>query len=134
MTHTPDVLLVAPNPEVAAGIRQRLLDAGMRVTMVETFVEGREQLQALPDLLISEVRLGDYNGLHLALRARSSGIPAIVLGKEDAVTEREAEKLGAMYVPTDGDDRHLTAAIRAAGIRIPTPKVRGRRSATIHAA
>ena len=134
MTHTPDVLLVAPNPDVAAGIRQRLIDAGMRVTIVETFVEGREQLHSLPDLLISEVRLGDYNGLHLALRARSSGIPAIVLGKEDAVTEREAEKLGAMYVPTDGDVRHLTAAIRAAGIRIPTPKVSGRHTTTIHAA
>jgi DNA-binding response OmpR family regulator len=134
MTHTPDVLLVAPNPDIAAGMRQRLLDAGMRVTIVETFAEGREQLQLLPDLLISEVRLADYNGLHLALRARSSGIPAIVLGEADAVTEREAEKLGAMYVPTDGDVRHLTAAIRAAGIRIPTPKPGDQHTTTIHAA
>jgi len=134
MTHTPDVLLVAPNPDIAAGMRQRLLDAGMRVTIVETFAEGREQLKLLPDLLISEVRLADYNGLHLALRARSSGIPAIVLGKEDAVMEREAEQLGAMYVPTDGDVRHLTAAIRAAGIRMPTPKQGDRHPTTIHAA
>ena len=133
MTHTPDVLLVAPNPDVASGMRARLLDAGMRVTIVQTFAEGREQLQLLPDLLISEVRLGDYNGLHLALRARSSGIPAIVLGKEDAITEREAETLGAMYVPTDGDLRHLSAAIRAAGIRVPTPRSK-RRPTTIHAA
>jgi DNA-binding response OmpR family regulator len=119
MTHTPDVLLVAPDPLVAAHTLSQLTDAGLRVTVVETFAAAREQLQSRPDLLISEVRLGEYNGLHLALRARSSGIPAIVLGQEDTVTAREAEKLGAVYIAADADRRGLTTAIRAAGVRVP---------------
>ena len=118
MRQTPHVLLVSPNPDIAAAMRQRLMDADMRVTIVETFAEARQQLGSLPDLLIAEVRLGEYNGLQLALRARASGIPAIVLGREDPVMECEAEKLGATYVSTDGDVRHLTAALRAAGVRI----------------
>jgi len=119
MTHTPDVLLVAPDPDVAAHTLSQLTDAGLRVTVVGTFSAAREQLQSRPDLLIAEVRLGEYNGLHLALRARSSGIPAIVLGREDAVTAREAEKLGAVYIAADADRRGLRTAIRAAGVRVP---------------
>src|SRR6478735_610956 len=119
MTHTPDVLLVAPDPHVAADTLAQLTDAGLRVTVVATFAAAREQLHSRPDLLISEVRLGEYNGLHLALRARSAGIPAIVLGQDDAVMAREAERLGAAYVAPAGEPRRLTTAIRAAGVRIP---------------
>jgi len=131
MTDTPDVLLVSPTADIAAGMRARLTDAGMRVTLVETFAAAREQLQSMPDLLISEVRLGAYNGLHLAMRARASSIPAIILGETDPVTEREAERLGATYVRTDGDLQDLTAALTAAGIRLPSP---GNGHSTIHAA
>ncbi|HEX2462449.1 MAG TPA: hypothetical protein VHJ58_20060, partial [Vicinamibacterales bacterium] len=47
---------------------------------------------------IAEVRLGDYNGLHLALRAKAGNIPALVLGNPDPVLEREAERLGVLYL------------------------------------
>jgi DNA-binding response OmpR family regulator len=121
MTHTPDVLLVAPTPQVAAGTRTRLIDAGMKVTVVETFGDAREQLHDThPDLLISEVRLGAYNGLHLALRAQSSGIPAIILGQDDPVMEREAKRLGATYVEAADDQHRLAAAIRGTGIAVPS--------------
>jgi len=131
MTDTPDVLLVSPTADIAAGMRARLTDAGMRVTLVETFAAAREQLQSMPDLLISEVRLGPYNGLHLAMRAKASAIPAIILGNTDPVTERETQKLGATYVRTDGDLQDLTAALTAAGIRVPSP---GNGRSTTHAA
>ena len=51
-----------------------------------------------PSVLIAEVRLGDYNGLHLALRAKAGSIPALVLGNPDPVLEREAERLGVVYL------------------------------------
>ena len=131
MTDTPDVLLVAPTADIAAGMRARLTDAGMRVTLVDSFSAAREHLRLLPDLLISEVRLGAYNGLHLALRAKASAIPAIILGETDPVTEREVQNLGATYVRTDGDLQDLTTALAAAGIRVPNP---GSGRSTIHAA
>lgn len=118
MTHTPDVLLVTPNPAVAAETLAQLTDRGLRVTVVATFAAAREQLQSRPDVLISEVRLGEYNGLHLALRARSSGIPAIILGEDDETMAREAGKLGAAYV-APGEPRRIAAAIRATGVRLP---------------
>jgi len=48
--------------------------------------------------VISQVRLGAYNGLHVALRARDVGIPAVVIGTPDAVLERDAQELGATFV------------------------------------
>ena len=131
MTETPNVLLVCPTADIAAGMRARLTDAGMRVTLVDTFAAARERLQLMPDLLISEVRLGAYNGLHLAMRAKASAIPAIILGETDPVAEREAQNLGATYVRTDGDLQDLTTALAAAGIRAPNP---GSGRSTIHAA
>ena len=131
MTDTPDVLLVAPTADIAAGMRARLTDAGMRVTLVDSFAAARAHLLLLPDLLISEVRLGAYNGLHLAMRAKASAIPAIILGETDPVTEREVQNLGATYVRTDGDLQDLTTALAAAGIRVPNP---GSGRSTIHAA
>lgn len=119
MTDTPDVLLVSPTADIAAGMRARLTDAGMRVTLVDTFAAAREHLQRMPDLLISEVRLGAYNGLHLAMRAKAAAIPAIILGETDPAMEREAQSLGATYVRTNGDLQDLTAALNAVGIRTP---------------
>jgi len=128
MKSRPNVLLVAPNPRIAANTMAGLTDAGLSVTVVTSFKAGRASLESLPDLLIAEVRLGEYNGLHLALRARSQGIRAIVVGEEDPVTRREAESIGAEYLDDRCDPARLSAAVQAAGIQ---PRGRLRR---IHAA
>jgi len=112
MRFLPKVLLVAPDSRVAAGVLSCLTDAGMTVTVVDNFDAGCQQLSSLPDLLISEVRLGDYNGLHLALRASSLGIPAIILGDDDIVLKREAKMMGAAYLTPDRNQHGLTAAAR----------------------
>jgi FixJ family two-component response regulator len=54
-----------------------------------------------PDLLITELRLGAFNGLHLVVLARSSqpAMATIVLtGVPDPVLETEAKRLGAVYL------------------------------------
>jgi hypothetical protein len=51
-----------------------------------------------PDLLITELKLGEHNGLHLALRARAKSVPAVVIGEPDPVLERDAFQLGAMFL------------------------------------
>jgi DNA-binding response OmpR family regulator len=127
MRPSPDVLLVAPDRQIAADARACLSDAGLRVTVVDTFGAALQHLYSLPDLLISQVRLGDYNGLHLALRASSSGIPAILLGDPDVVLQREARKMGATYLAGDYANR-LTNAVRGAGLRVPAAHGGGRRT------
>lgn len=94
-TNERHILAVAPSQSVAAKL-VRLLGDASRLVVVTTFAAAKVHLDSPPDLLITEVKLGEYNGLHLALRARAAGIPAIVLG--DRVFEREAEQLGATYL------------------------------------
>jgi DNA-binding response OmpR family regulator len=130
MTARPNVLLVAPSPQIAANAMAGLTDAGLRVTVVTSFKAARASLEARPALLISEVRLGEYNGLHLALRARHQGIHAIVLGADDPVTRHEAESIGAEYLDQACDASRLAAAVHALGVQ---PHGRFRRNA-IHAA
>jgi hypothetical protein len=79
--------------------------------LVTSFAAGKSRLEDGPSLLISEVRLGDYNGLHLALRARSSGIPSIVVGSVDSVLQREAERLAVAYLTHQLDRAQLMSAI-----------------------
>jgi DNA-binding response OmpR family regulator len=130
MTRSPRVLLVAPTRRVAASVSAELVDAGLRVTLVTSFKAARQGLESSPDLLISEVRLGEYNGLHLALRAQVQGVRAIMLGALDRITQREAEALGAGYLADDCDSEKLVDAVRAAGLETRTRFGRRR----IHAA
>lgn len=94
----PTVLLVAPSPSFAAAAIPWLTEAGFRVTVVGSFEAARPHLTERLSLLISEVRLANYNGLHLGIRAKARGVPAIVVGDHDPVLEREAEGLGVRYL------------------------------------
>ena len=115
MTLRPSVLLVAPTIELAATLSGWLTDAGFDPTVVASFLAAKPHLERGPSLLISEVRLGTYNGLHLALRAQAHDIPAIVLGEPDPVLERDARQLGAVYLRHDLDRWHFLSTIESLG-------------------
>ena len=111
MTLRPTVLLVTPTPSVAATFYMWLTDAGYDLTVVGSFTAAKRHLELVPSVLIAEVRLGEYNGLHLALRAQAQEIPAIVLGDPDPVLQQEAQQLGAIYLPPDVTREQLLAII-----------------------
>jgi len=132
MTAPVHVLVVAPTPAIAQTVTSRLVDLRVNVTLVTSFDEARQGLRdSIPDLLISEVRLGEFNGLHLALRARSQGVRTIVLGDNDQVTRREAAALGADYLSGDSDAAQFNAAVQTAAAVAPKGRFRRQR---IHAA
>ena len=106
------VLLVAPTPHLAANLMEWLTQAGCAVMLVTSFAAGKARLDQHPSILISEVRLGDYNGLHLALRAKAIDIPSIVLGKADAVLQREAQRLGVIYFTDELDGAKVLSIVR----------------------
>ena len=83
-----------------------------RVTTVTTFAAAKAQLRSQPDLVITQIKLGEHNGLHVALRARCQGIPAVVIGEPDPIFERDAVHLGASYVTTEelGREQMLSLA------------------------
>ena len=84
--------------------RRRLLEeAGYRVFTAASFGEGSALLRRIrPDLLMVDVRLLDYNGVHLALRARevTPRTRTVIVGEPDIVLERDAAAVGALYLST----------------------------------
>jgi hypothetical protein len=79
--------------------------------MRTTLCSATRVLNWQPDLVIADVRLGAFNGLHLAMRAIWAGIPAIVMGFEDGVLRREAAAMGATYLAGRVDARALLALV-----------------------
>jgi DNA-binding response OmpR family regulator len=94
----PRVLIVADTPALTEDLLGWLVPGGYQSTVATTFASAMIQLRTRPHLVISQLRLGAYNGLHVALRARGGGIPAVVIGKPDTVLEHEARQLGATFV------------------------------------
>lgn len=92
------VLVVAQDSQLLMLLVSWLRDSGCPTAVTTSFSAGKEQLESRPAAVLAEVRLGAYNGLHLALRARVRGIPAVVLGDANAITEREAKEMGAAYL------------------------------------
>ena len=92
------VLVVAQNSHLLMQLASWLRDSGCQMAVTTSFSAGKEQLECRPAAILAEVRLGAYNGLHLALRARRRGIPAVVFGDANAITEREAKEVGATYL------------------------------------
>ena len=72
--------------------------AGYQATGASTFEEGKRLLAARPtDLLIADIRLGAFNGLHLLITHPE--LPAIVThGLPDPVLEAEAKRHGATFL------------------------------------
>jgi ActR/RegA family two-component response regulator len=87
---------------------------GFRVTVADSFQEALERLRVPPALLIADIRLGEYNGLHLVLRGKAarSDLAAIVTsGVADVVLQDEAERLGATFVLKPTTAQQFSAAI-----------------------
>jgi len=100
-----------------------LTAAGFRVSATGSYHEAKELLQTHPPLvLVTEVRLGAFNGLQLALRAESMEprITVVVTsGIEDALLQSEAERTGATFAlkPVTGEE--LLAAVYRTALRRP---------------
>lgn len=92
------VVIVAQNPALATALLSWLGTAGYELAIVTTFTAAKALLETNPALIISELKLGEYNGLHLALKARAAGIPTIIIGPQDAVLQKDADELGAAYL------------------------------------
>jgi len=105
MTHPGHkFLVVAHTTELASALVSWLGESPNELVLANTYAGAKLQLSAHPDVLITEVKLGEYNGLHLALRGQAAGIPTIVLGPMNHGFEHEAEQLGATYLSSDALD------------------------------
>ncbi|HXD21316.1 MAG TPA: hypothetical protein VN654_30120 [Vicinamibacterales bacterium] len=106
------ILVVAPYHDVAERIRRSV--AGHDIVVRADFGSAKKELDRQPpDLLIAQVRLGAFNGLHLAIRAKGHGLPTqtILIGEPDAVLENEARQQDARYLTLPVDEETLAATV-----------------------
>jgi hypothetical protein len=93
------LLLVEPNPTVAARIAEPV-EKFVTVHHHRHFESARAEITDIPfNLLLANVRLGEFNGLHLFYIARSIGsAPAIVYTESrEPGMGREIQRCGAFY-------------------------------------
>lgn len=93
------ILIVDDHPATREGLARLLTDAGYDIVTSNNVPSALQLLaESPPDLLITDVRLDMYNGLHLIAMAPNP-IPAIVLtGFADPSIEADARRLGAEYL------------------------------------
>jgi len=114
------VLVVYSDPADRLGTALLLETAGYRVLSAGNFDEAKHLLAIeSPDMLITDLRLGPYNGLHLVLRSRTDHpeMAALVTSRvPDAVLEAEALRqcAGFLLLPASDDDL-LDAVIASLG-------------------
>jgi len=98
------VLLVEPDDDVARRLMASL-DRVHTVRRCSTFPEARQHLQpSPPDLLVSNLRLREYNGLHLVYLAgigNTTTRAVVYTITLDVVLARDVQHAGAFYDTAD---------------------------------
>jgi hypothetical protein len=95
----PTILLVVQSA-MAAKLLPWLRAENYELVVLDDFPRAKIFLDLRPAALVTELRLREYNGLHLALRAQQAGVPVVIVGDPDMVVERDAASMGAVYIRT----------------------------------
>ena len=126
---TPTILVVDSERQTLFRTRRVLSAAGYRVATSDTFEEAWRLLTSTQvDLLIVDIRLGAFNGLHLVLRRRwddPTQRSAVTSPTSDPVLQREAWALGAPYLLKPIARTELLRAVRE--LLAPASESRGPR-------
>ena len=120
------ILVVDASPTDRASTVRLLEAAGYRVKDTGAFDEAKH-LIALdpPDVLITDLRLGLYNGLHLILRSRTDhpDMAAVVTSAfDDPVLQAEAERHHAAFILRPIADAKFLEAVNTSLARCATAR------------
>jgi hypothetical protein len=111
------VLIVDPDEAWRAHLRDAVLEVA-DIDHVGDFVTARKHLLAKPyDWLVTNGRLGEYNGLHLVFVAGTSRMPIrslVYTDERDVWLAQEVQRAGAFYESRDRLDSVLSAYLRGA--------------------
>ncbi len=99
------VLIVEPDVQIGGKLRAACIEAGAYATLCADFLNAREQLERNPPtVLITNLRLEEYNGLHLVLLSQTTGIRArcvVHTDRPDFLLVNEALAMGAFFERTE---------------------------------
>jgi len=96
------VLVVDDDQAILRMIEEMLTAGGYAVELCSSFEAAKHRLTlSRPDVLLTDVRLGAFNGLQLVILAKelSPSITAIVMSAyDDVALRKEASRCGASYL------------------------------------
>ena len=111
------VLIAEDHRDLAETLREAFDKAGYAATACRTFEQAHGMLlREAFDVLVTDVRLGDFNGLQLAVIARDKTprIRIVVIsGFDDPVLREEAANVGATYLMKPTTHERLLAAVQS---------------------
>ncbi len=111
------LLLVDDDLSLLGALSRFLADSGFQVVPCSTFEDAKREIGTLrPDILVTDVRLGAFNGLQLALLARDvrQDVRVVVFsGYDDPVLKEEARRIGASYLVKPVSGHTLAEELRA---------------------
>ena len=111
------VLIVDPNPRDTQDLASAFRQEGFVALEASTFAEGKRRwIEELPEALIAEVRLGEFNGLQLLLRAkleRSDVAVIMTCALNDRVLEAETRRFGGIFMQKPLDPPHVVHLVRS---------------------
>jgi DNA-binding response OmpR family regulator len=112
-----DILVASSNGHLADAIRNLLVGEAYEVFATTSFHEAKSRMVAeLPRLLIADVNLGEFNGLHIAWfrYLRRPRMPSLFVHTSmDPLLRAEAQKLGAPFLVLPIPGRELLAIVTA---------------------
>jgi DNA-binding NarL/FixJ family response regulator len=97
------VLLVEPASEMRAELRESIEEVA-DVQAYACFEHARGLLASPFDFVVSNLRLGPYNGLHLVYRTLGASVPPrciVYTAERDQGLAREVQRAGAFYETAD---------------------------------
>ena len=113
------LLLVDDDLSLLGALSRFLSDHGFDVTSCSTFEDAKREIATLqPEIVVTDVRLGAFNGLQLALLARDvrPDVRIVVFsGFDDPVLKEEARRIGATYLVKPVSGHSLVDALRPDG-------------------
>jgi CheY-like chemotaxis protein len=93
------VLLVEDDASTRSALKTFLDRAGLETVAVGSFQEARHVMSALvPDLVVTDIRLGEFNGLQLLALAKQPTAAIVITGFDDPVLRAEAQAFGAEFL------------------------------------
>jgi DNA-binding NtrC family response regulator len=122
MEPPPTALVVDPSVAETLFVVSSLSELGFQVAVSDNFRDARARLQSGPTLLVTELRLGEYNGLHLVFRAKSvrTDMAAIIRTQiADPLLQLEAERMGATFALKTTSREEFRAAVSRTLMRRP---------------
>jgi CheY-like chemotaxis protein len=112
----PTVLLVDTDSEECAAYAEALSEVTERVYTAPSFPLAKSALvETRPDVLVTQVRLSEFNGIHLALwgRGRLPSLRVVIVGQSDPNLETEARTSGFFYLRYSDEQAIVQATLEA---------------------